>query len=222
VFIETVQAEGGVIPLSDKFIRDLRELCDRQDVLLVVDDIQVGCGRTGKFFSFERAGIVPDMVTLSKSISGYGLPMALLLIRPELDIWKPAEHNGTFRGNQLAFVGAKAALEYREKNGLEEKTRQNEDLIREFVTERLLPMDKNLRYRGIGMIHGVDFGAVEIEDAAGLVARECFLNGLVIERAGRGDCVLKIMPALTIEEDELIKGLEIIEKSMKKVLLGNK
>ena len=222
VFIETVQAEGGVIVLSDKFIRDLRDLCDRQGVLLVVDEIQVGCGRTGKFFSFEQAGIIPDMVTLSKSISGYGLPMALLLLKPEHDIWTPAEHNGTFRGNQMAFVGAKAALEYREEHRLEEKTLKDEALVRKFVTERLLPMDKNLQYRGKGLIHGVDFGRVEIEDAAGLVGKECFLNGLVIERAGRGDCVLKIMPALTIEEDELIKGLEIIEEAMKKVLLGNK
>ena len=78
---------------------------------MIIDDIQVGCGRTGKFFSFERAGIIPDMVTLSKSISGYGLPMSLVLIKPELDIFKPAEHNGTFRGNQMAFVGAKAAIE---------------------------------------------------------------------------------------------------------------
>ena len=218
VFIETVQAEGGVIILSEKFLKDLRALCDRQGVMLVVDDIQVGCGRTGKFFSFERAGIMPDMVTQSKSISGYGLPMSLLLIKPEHDIWTPAEHNGTFRGNQMAFVAAKAALDYREEYKLEEKTAVSERIIRDFVTKRLLPMNKNLEYRGIGLIHGVDFGKVEIEDAAGRVARDCFKNGLVIERAGRGDCVLKIMPALTIEKDELMKGLEIIESAMKKVL----
>ena len=218
VFIETVQAEGGVIILSEKFMQDLRALCDRQGVLLVVDDIQVGCGRTGKFFSFERAGIVPDMVVQSKSISGYGLPMSLLLIKPEYDIWSPAEHNGTFRGNQMAFVAAKAALEYREIHSIEQKTAENETLVREFVTKRLLPLDKNLEYRGIGLIHGLDFGKVQIEDAAGKVGRECFLNGLIIERAGRKDCVLKIMPALTVEKEELTKGLEIIEAAINKVL----
>ncbi len=218
IFIETVQAEGGVIILSEKFMQDLRALCDKQGVMLVVDDIQVGCGRTGKFFSFERAGIVPDMVVQSKSISGYGLPMSLLLIKPEHDIWSPAEHNGTFRGNQMAFVAAKAALEYYEMHNLDLKTKENEALIRAFANERLLPMDKNLEYRGIGLIHGLDFGKVKLEDAAGKVGRECFKTGLVIERAGRGDCVLKIMPALTIEKDELIKGLEIIEKAMEKIL----
>lgn len=221
IFIETVQAEGGVIILSEEFMRSLRELCDRQGVLLVVDDIQVGCGRTGKFFSFERAGIIPDMVVQSKSISGYGLPMSLLLIKPEHDIWTPAEHNGTFRGNQMAFVGAKAALEYREEHCLEKKTIENEEFIRKFVTERILPLDADLKYRGIGMIHGVDFGKVKIENAAGLVGRECFEQGLVIERAGRNDSVLKIMPALTIERNELLQGLEIIEKAAIKVLKGN-
>ncbi len=220
VFIETVQAEGGVIILSDKFLRDLCALCDRMGVLLVVDDIQVGCGRTGKFFSFERAGIVPDMVVQSKSISGYGLPMSLLLIKPEHDIWSPAEHNGTFRGNQMAFVGATAALEYREKYELERKTFENEALIKKFVEDRILILEKDIEYRGMGMIHGLDFGKVKIDNAAGKIGRECFERGLVIERAGRGDCVLKIMPALTIEKDELMAGLEIIEKATRKVLSG--
>jgi diaminobutyrate-2-oxoglutarate transaminase len=218
VIIETVQAEGGVIILSNEFLRGLRELCTRQGVMLIVDDIQVGCGRTGKFFSFERAGIVPDFVVQSKSISGYGLPMSLLLIKPEYDIFAPAEHNGTFRGNQMAFVGAAAALEYREKHALESKTVENEETIRKFALTRILTLHEDIQYRGMGMIHGLDFGAMKIEDAAGKVARECFKNGLIIERAGRGDCVLKIMPALTIEKDELIKGLEIIEKAVKTML----
>jgi len=80
-------------------------------MLLIIDDIQVGCGRTGSFFSFEEAGIVPDIVTLSKSLSAYGLPMSLVLMRSELDQWEPGEHNGTFRGNNLAFVSAAAAIE---------------------------------------------------------------------------------------------------------------
>lgn len=220
VIIETVQAEGGVVILSNEFLRGLRELCTKQRVLLIVDDIQVGCGRTGKFFSFERAGIAPDLVVQSKSISGYGLPMSLLLIKPEYDAFSPAEHNGTFRGNQMAFVGAAAALEYREKYALEQKTLENEEIIRKFALTRILTLHEDIQYRGIGMIHGLDFGRLEIEDAAGKVAKECFKNGLIIERAGRGDCVLKIMPALTIEKDELLEGLEIIEKAVKMVVSG--
>ena len=133
---------------SGEWLKALRALCDRQGVLLIADDIQVGCGRTGPFFSFERAGIVPDMVALSKSISGYGLPMSLLLIRPEWDKFLPAEHNGTFRGNQLAFVGAKAALEYREQVDLERQVQEKAALVKDYIETRLLPMDGRLTQIG--------------------------------------------------------------------------
>ncbi len=106
-----MQADGGVFPLDIDYLRKLRELCTKHDILLICDDIQVGCGRAGWFFSFERAGIVPDIVTLSKSIGGYGFPMSIVLLKPELDIWAPGEHNGTFRGNQVAFVAARAAID---------------------------------------------------------------------------------------------------------------
>ena len=218
IIIETTQAEGGVNVAPTEWLQRLRALCDEQGVLLIVDDIQVGCGRTGSFFSFERAGIVPDFVVLSKSISGYGLPMSLLLIKPELDQFDPAEHNGTFRGNQMAFVGAKAAIEYRELVKLDEQVKEKEAIVVDFVEKKLLPMDTRLKRRGIGLIQGVDFE--EIGDVSGLVAKECFRRGLIIERAGRNDCVLKIMPALTIEKDELMEGLSIIEESMKTVLGG--
>lgn len=217
IILETIQAEGGVVVAPEAFLRGLRQLCDRHDIALIIDDIQVGCGRTGKFFSFERAGIVPDMVVLSKSISGYGLPMALLLIKPELDVFSPGEHNGTFRGNQLAFVGAKAALEYRREHDLEKKTKADCSLISRFLAERILALDSRIELRGIGMIHGVDFERIG-NDVCGRIAGECFKNGLVIERAGRNDCVLKIMPALTIEENELLRGLEIIESAVKNIL----
>src|SRR5690606_5756035 len=110
VIVETVQREGGVNAARLSWLRRPSELCEEYDLLLVVDDIQMGCGRTGKFFSFEEAGIVPDIVCLSKSISGYGIPMSLTLVRPDLDVWQPGEHNGTFRGISPAFVTAAAAL----------------------------------------------------------------------------------------------------------------
>lgn len=214
IILETVQAEGGVRIMEPEFLIKLREMCDRQDVLMIIDDIQVGCGRTGEFFSFQKTGIVPDMVVLSKAISGYGFPMSLLLMKPELDVFKPGEHNGTFRGNQVAFVGAKAALELRATLELGKRTQDNEKLIGEFIRTRILPLDERLEYRGIGMIHGIDFEALGDPALSGRVATKCFELGLIIERAGRDDCVLKIMPALTIQEDELIKGLEIVEKAI--------
>ena len=216
IIIETTQAEGGIHVAPAPWLKALRELCDRQGVLLIVDDIQVDCGRTGPFLSFQREGIVPDLVTLSKSISGYGLPMSLLLIKPEHDQFLPAEHNGTFRGNQLAFVGAKAALEYREQADLEKQTGEKAAQIADFIRTRLLPMDERLTTRGLGLIQGVDFS--KVGEVCGKVQNECFQRGLIIERCGPQDCVLKLMPALTITPEELNEGLEIIEAAMKAVL----
>ena len=216
IIIETTQAEGGIHVAPTNWLMALRQLCDRQGVLLIVDDIQVGCGRTGSFFSFERAGIKPDMVVLSKAISGYGLPMSLLLIAPEYDKFYPAEHNGTFRGNQLAFVGAKAALEYRDMVQLDEETRRKEKIVSDFIREKILPLDSRLTHRGIGLIHGIDFSA--IGDISGMVQHECFRRKLIIERSGPKDCVLKLMPALTISDEELLEGLSIVKAAAECIL----
>ncbi|MGG4217961.1 diaminobutyrate--2-oxoglutarate transaminase [Paenibacillus jamilae] len=216
IILETVQAEGGINIADNEWLRDLRQLCDDHDILLIVDDIQVGCGRVGSFFSFERAGIVPDMVVLSKSISGYGLPMSLLLLKPELDIWSPGEHNGTFRGNQLAFVGAKAALEFRDTVGLEAQVKEKEAFVQQFLREHIQTMDPLIEIRGLGLIWGIDVTHLG-EAFAKEVATLCFSKGLIIERAGRNDTVLKIMPALTISMENLSKGCNIIKESMAQV-----
>jgi diaminobutyrate-2-oxoglutarate transaminase len=110
VIVETVQGEGGINIAPFDWLSLLAGLCRRHGIVLIIDDIQMGCGRTGPFFSFEPAGIVPDIVCLSKSLSAYGLPLALTLIRPELDVWEPGEHNGTFRGFNPAFITGAAAL----------------------------------------------------------------------------------------------------------------
>ncbi|AHM66000.1 diaminobutyrate--2-oxoglutarate transaminase [Paenibacillus polymyxa] len=216
IILETIQAEGGINIADNEWLRDLRQLCDDHDILLIVDDIQVGCGRVGSFFSFERAGIVPDMVVLSKSISGYGLPMSLLLLKPELDIWSPGEHNGTFRGNQLAFVGAKAALEFRDTVGLEAQVKEKEAFVQQFLREHIQTMDPLIEIRGLGLIWGIDVTHLG-EAFAKEVATLCFSKGLIIERAGRNDTVLKIMPALTISMENLSKGCNIIKESMAQV-----
>ena len=109
--VEPVQGEGGLNAASKEWMQGIARIARKHGALLIVDDIQAGCGRTGGFFSFEDYGIEPDMIPLAKSLSGMGLPFAVLLLKPELDIWKPAEHNGTFRGNTHAFVTARVALE---------------------------------------------------------------------------------------------------------------
>ena len=133
LFIETIQAEGGIRVFDVDWLKRVRKFCDDNDILLVVDDVQVGCCRSGSFFSFERAGIQPDIVTLSKSIGGYGLPLALTLIKPEIDVWAPGEHNGTFRGNQLAFVAAKAGIEFMLSNNVEVQKRVKGEIVKNFI-----------------------------------------------------------------------------------------
>ncbi len=217
IFLETVQAEGGINVAPIDWLKRLRQICDDNDILMVVDDIQVGVGRTGSFFSFERADIKPDMVILSKSISGFGLPMSILLMKPEYDIFKPAEHNGTFRGNQLAFVGSKAGMEYFNKSNLEDTVRENEKYISEYLSENIAVIDDRLKIRGIGMIWGIDFADIDPKLALE-ASHRCFDKGLVIELAGRNDSVLKILPPLTIEKEYLNKGLEIITREVKQLL----
>ena len=217
ILLETVQAEGGINVASVEWLRAVRELCTEKDIVMIVDDIQVGNGRTGTYFSFERAGIVPDMVVLSKSISGFGMPMCLLLIKPELDIFRPAEHNGTFRGNQLSFIGGAAGIRYFTGHKLDEEVKRKEKIISDFLQKEIAPMDERIEIRGIGMLWGVELGGIDPKLALEAV-HAAFDRGLICEVAGRRDGVLKIMPPLTIEDDVLQEGLMIVKESLAAVL----
>src|SRR5690606_15455984 len=181
VIVETVHGEGGVNVATQRWLRELQRLCREHDMLLIVDDIQVGCGRTGRFFSFEQAGISPDIITLSKSLSGFGLPMSLVLLRPELDIWKPGAHNGTFRGNNLAFVTAAQALEtYWADDAFEAEVQAKERQVRDWL-ENLVHSypDTGLSVRGRGLIQGLARPAGE--GLANKIAAQAFEHGLVVE-----------------------------------------
>ena len=218
LFIETIQAEGGIRVFDAEWLQAVRKFCDDNDILLAVDDVQVGCCRSGSFFSFERAGIVPDSVTTCKASGGYGMPRAITLFKPELDIWSPGEHNGTFRGNQLAFVAAKGGLEYMLENKVDEQSKSKGEIVRKFVEERILPLDSRIELRGLGLIWGIDFERIPVKGLADKIEETCFEHGLIIEGAGRKNSVVKIMPPLVISEELLIKGLEIIEQSVREEL----
>ena len=218
IVIETVQSEGGIHVFGDDWLRKVRALCDKYDILLIVDDIQVGCGRTGSFFSFERAGIVPDIVAMSKSIGGYGLPFAILLFKPELDMWKPGEHNGTFRGNNPAFVAAKAAIEVFNNDNIASETIRKGSLAAMYIENEILPLNSQLVMRGIGLAIGLDFSALGGGDTAKKVMNKAFEKGVIIERVGRDNAVLKIMPPLTISDELLIEGLEKLRDAIRETL----
>lgn len=217
VIVETVQGEGGINPARVEWLQGLAELCRRNDILLIVDDVQMGVGRTGPFFSFEIAGIEPDIVCLSKSIGGYGLPMALTLMKPEHDQWGPGEHNGTFRGNNPAFVTATAALrEFWSDDTLERSTIAKGERVEGVFTE-LAAASRVLTPKGRGLARGLSFSQPE------LAAKTCaaaFERGLLMETSGPSDEVMKVMPALTITDDELTEGLEIVKESVRTVMEG--
>ncbi len=217
IILETVQADGGIYAFDAQWLRDLRDLCDRHDILLIVDDIQVGCGRTGTFFSFERAGIVPDIVTVSKSIGGCGMPLALVLIKPEIDVWEPGQHTGTFRGNQLSLIAGKAGLEIMVKDNLLSEVKRKEKIVADFLKNEIEPLDSRISCRGIGLIWGVDFSKFGKDMTKPLIAA-CFKNGLIVERVGRENNVLKLMPPLVIEDELLLRGLNILKQSLKEIL----
>jgi diaminobutyrate-2-oxoglutarate transaminase len=218
VIVETVQGEGGVNVASDQWLRRLQALCREFDILLIVDDIQVGNGRTGTFFSFERAGIHPDLVTFSKSLGG-GLPFAVLFMRPELDQWQPGEHTGTFRGNNLAFVAAEQALSYWDNDDLSRAVMHKGEIMGAEL-RRIAAKYPNLQptVRGVGMMWGLELPQPGVARDA---SQEAFERGLVIETAGASDQVLKFLPSLLIEEELLAEGFEIVDQSLA-ALLGKR
>lgn len=211
VIVETVQGEGGLNVARVEWLQALADLCRTRDILLIVDDVQMGCGRTGPFFSFEAAGIVPDIVTLSKSVSGYGLPMALTLFRRDLDVWAPGEHNGTFRGHNPAFVTATQALQtYWQDDKFSAATFQKGELIRSRLDEIADRYD-GVTARGRGMAQGLKFADTE---RAGEVCKAAFDRGALMETSGPSDEVVKLLPPLTTSREDLEAGLDILAESI--------
>ncbi|MFD8798254.1 diaminobutyrate--2-oxoglutarate transaminase [Streptomyces atroolivaceus] len=213
VIVEPLQMEGGVYEASADWLRRLRAVTERHGILLICDEIQSGCGRTGTFFAFEESGIVPDIVTVSKSISGYGLPLALTLFHPRLDVWEPGEHTGTFRGNQLAFVAATAAAELWSRPGFLAQLPAPARRLAELGTE-LTAAEPEIVVRGRGMVLGIDLGRCGGGERAAAVQRYAFDHGLIVELSGRDDEVVKVLPPLTITPEELGHGLGVLRAAL--------
>ncbi|XID74417.1 diaminobutyrate--2-oxoglutarate transaminase [Alkanindiges sp. WGS2144] len=217
IIVECVQGEGGLNTASINWLKRLAALCKQHDILLIVDDIQAGCGRTGYFFSFERAGIQPDIVTLSKSLSGFGLPMSLVLMKPELDAWKPGQHNGTFRGNNLAFVTATQAIRhFWADDRFQQEVQQKGELVKTHLLNMVEKYPQaQLKHRGRGLMQGIVFANPAWADE---VTSKAFELGLVIETSGSQSEVVKLLPPLTIETAQLEKGLNLLSKAIAAVV----
>jgi|TARA_B110000285_G_scaffold64462_1_gene74102 diaminobutyrate-2-oxoglutarate transaminase len=213
--LETVQGEGGLNAANSHWLKRIAKLAKKHDILLIVDDIQAGCGRCEGFFSFEKSGIVPDIITMAKSISGFGLPMAMVLVRPAYDLLGPAEHNGTFRGNTHAFVTANVALNKfwgtsKFEQQVFEKSTKLTDQLKDIAT--LIP---GSYIKGRGMMQGIDVIDTVL---ASKICRNAFENGLMIETSGNRDQVVKVLAPLTTPQSLLDDGISILKKATQSAL----
>ncbi|HMA13800.1 MAG TPA: diaminobutyrate--2-oxoglutarate transaminase, partial [Kiloniellaceae bacterium] len=210
--VETVQGEGGLNVASADWLRRLERLARKHGSLLIIDDIQAGCGRTGSFFSFEEMGIEPDVVTMAKSLSGMGLPFAMVLLKPAHDVWGPAEHNGTFRGNNHAFVTARVALEkFWRDDGFARAVQEKGEHLGKRLDE--IAAKHGYTTKGRGMFRGIDVGK---GDTATAICAACFEEGLIIETSGAHGEVVKVLAPLTIEKAQLDAGLDVMAKAFAK------
>lgn len=214
ILVETVQGEGGVNAASPEWLRAIAKIARRHGALLIVDDVQAGCGRTGGFFSFEDMGIAPDIVTMAKSLSGMGLPFALTLFRPEHDRWGPGEHNGTFRGNNHAFVTAEAALRHFWSSDAFASDVERRGRLLGNRLDRIAE-EMGLSTRGRGMMRGIDMGSGEL---AAAVTSACFERGLIIETSGAHDEIVKVLAPLVIEDEVLSAGLDILDQCIREAV----
>lgn len=211
--VESLQAEGGVNAASTEWLQELQQLARDLGALLIVDDIQSGCGRTGRYFSFEESGIDPDIVTLAKGIGGLGTPLAMNLVKPEHDKhWQPGEHTGTFRGQSISFVAGREALRFFEDDSLLADTRRKGEIMAAHlagIAEKF--SSRGFTARGVGMMQALATGDGALAKA---IARDCFDHGMLFGPCGVGGSVIKLIPPLTIPDDDLNEGLVILSAAV--------
>ncbi|MFI6004733.1 diaminobutyrate--2-oxoglutarate transaminase family protein [Streptomyces sp. NPDC051366] len=205
MIVEPVQGEGGVFPAPDAWLRRMREITEARGIPLIADEVQTGVGRTGAFWGVDHAGVVPDVMVLSKAIGG-SLPLAVIVYRSGLDVWAPGAHAGTFRGNQLAMAAGAATLAYVRKNRLAERAGA--------LGERMLTALRGLAsdhpcigdVRGRGLMTGVELVDPETgtaaQDLAAAVRQECLNRGLIVELGGRHSSVVRLLPPLTLTDEQ--------------------
>tara|TARA_R110002049_G_scaffold129626_2_gene287524 strand:- start:468 stop:1760 length:1293 start_codon:yes stop_codon:yes gene_type:complete len=215
--VEPIQAEGGVHVASKEWLHAVQKLAHDLGALLIFDDIQAGCGRTGTYFSFDGMELDPDIVCLAKGLGGFGTPLAMNLVKPEHDAhWSPGEHTGTFRGQGFSFVAGVEALKYFDDDELMNEVHRKGKRMREHLEGMCADYGgRRFQVRGKGMMQAIDLGDGAL---AKDVAAKCFENGLLIGACGTGGRVLKLIPPLTIPDEDLSEGLELLSKSLRQVV----
>ena len=212
--VELVQGEGGLNVARKKWLTNLSQIAKKYGSLLIIDDIQAGCGRTSAFFSFETAAISPDIIVLAKSISGFGLPLSLVLLKPEYDVWHAGEHNGTFRANNLALIAATTAIEtYWSDDNLSNSVKAKAIILKDHIDK--IGTKHGFAPKGIGFMQGID---VYNQQLSKQIREQCFKNGLIIEACGPTDNVIKLLPPLTISNNIIEEGMAILASSFDQVI----
>lgn len=212
IILETIQAEGGMNTASAAWLTEIQRICRKHSVVLIVDDIQAGAGRTGEFFSFEFAKLEPDIVCLSKSLSGSGNPLSIVLIRPDMDIWRPGEHSGTFRGNNLAFVTARAMCKMWSDRHFTAGVERTAVKMQTHLDRLVEKFPKCIEQkRGRGLMAGLKCCSHAFVSRVHDVA---FENGLLIESSGPNRDVIKLLPPITITDDELDHAIAILDNAL--------
>jgi diaminobutyrate-2-oxoglutarate transaminase len=213
VLIEPVQGEGGIVVPPNGYLKEVRSICDKYGLILIVDEIQTGFARTGAMFASELSKITPDIMCVSKTMGG-GIPIAAILMKEELDTWGAGAHVGTFRGNLLSSAAGLATIDFIERTDLARRSAE----LGSSVLDRLEKIGENSRYigdvRGKGLFIGMEFvkskaGKEPAPDILQKTVEKCFQKGVMLWKSGRWNNVGRMMPALVITDQLMSQALDI-------------
>ena len=224
VILEAIQGEGGVVPAPAKWLQKIREVTAKHDIVLIIDEVQAGFARSGKMFAFEHAGIVPDMVVMSKAVGG-GLPLCVLAINKKFDAWLPAGHTGTFRGNQLAMAAAIQVIDEIRTKDLAKNAEERGEFLRSEIRNIAKDFPCIGNVRGRGLMNGIEIvderkpadamGSYPADsELAAAIQKACFDNKLLLERGGRGGTVVRLLCPITITQEECVEVITRFKKAV--------
>jgi 4-aminobutyrate aminotransferase len=216
IFVEPFQGEGGYLPAPPEFLQELRSICDRHGILLVCDEVQSGCGRTGRWWAVEHAGVEPDMITVAKGIAS-GMPLSVLIARAELMDWAPGSHASTFGGNPVSIAAALATLDVLEREGIE-----NTRLVGRYIMDRIRRWPERYRIvgdvRGLGLMIGVEIVTDKRTKGIAGLERDRIVE-LAFQRRvlflGAGPNTIRICPPLVVTREQAEVALDVLEECIR-------
>ncbi|HXX80230.1 MAG TPA: aminotransferase class III-fold pyridoxal phosphate-dependent enzyme, partial [Thermodesulfovibrionales bacterium] len=217
IIMEPVLGEGGYVVPPEEFLRNLRTLCDRWDILLILDEVQAGVGRTGKWFASEHFSVIPDIMTIAKGIAS-GMPLSAVAASKEIMLkWPPGAHGTTFGGNPIGCAAAIATLKVIEEEGLLE----NATTVGHYTLERLRTMQTKYPcigdVRGLGLMVGIEFvkqGKEPFTEELKKIMDHCLEKGLILAECGVDKNVIRLAPPLIVTEEQMERGLDILDKAI--------